>query len=151
MANKKLVYVDIDDVLSDYTGAYAAQIQLNPGIHYPQSQYGFFAGLKPIEGAVDAMYAIAGSQRYEPYILTAPSIRNPLPYTEKRVWVEEKLGMCFVDRLIICSDKGLLRGDFLIDDNEQGKGQNRFEGELLRFGGDQFPSWSSVLRYLAVF
>lgn len=35
MASKKLVYVDMDDVLCDYTGAYQAKIELNPGVNLP--------------------------------------------------------------------------------------------------------------------
>lgn len=84
------------------------------------------------------------SAEYTPYILTAPSTKNPLSYTEKRVWVEEKLGFALVDRLIIYAHKGLLKGDILIDDNNSGRGQEHFEGRLIHFGGAQFPDWHSV-------
>jgi len=41
---------------------------------------------------------------------------NPLSYTEKRVWIEKFFGIDFVEKLIICSNKGLVKGAFLIDD-----------------------------------
>ena len=84
----------------------------------------------------------------EPYILTAPSVHNPLCYTEKRVWVEQHLGMSMVNRLIISPDKSLLRGDYLIDDHASGSGQEEFQGELIHFGSEEFPGWQQVLDYL---
>jgi len=89
---------------------------------------------------------LIASDKYEPYILTAPSTRNPFSYTEKRVWVEKKFGYSFVDKLIICSNKALLDGDVLIDDNGSGKGQENFEGRLFLFGGDEFPDWQAVVK-----
>ncbi len=83
----------------------------------------------------------------EPFILTAPSLRNPHSYTEKRLWVEKHLGYEVVHRLIITAHKGLNRGHFLIDDHDSGKGQEYFEGELIKFGSDRFPDWPSVRRY----
>jgi len=49
--------------------------------------------------------------------------------------------------LIISPNKGLNKGDYLIDDNDSGKGQENFEGELLKFGGKEFGDWAKVLAY----
>jgi 5'(3')-deoxyribonucleotidase len=145
MSNSKLiVYVDMDDVLCDYTRAYHEALTIDPDIKYPQSQYGFFVNLPVIEGAVDAVNALMQSKTYEVYILTAPSARNPLSYTEKRVWIEQHFGGEFVEKLIICSNKGLLKGDYLIDDNISGKGQESFNGKLIHFGAKEFLSWDAV-------
>ncbi|MFD2177239.1 5' nucleotidase, NT5C type [Veronia pacifica] len=146
----KTVFVDLDNVLADYSGAFDRARQRDPDQVYPQSQYGFFARLLPIKGAVETMHAMAESDAYEPYILTAPSIYNPLCYTEKRVWVEDILGLSFVRHLIICSNKALIKGDILIDDNQCGCGQESFSGELVHFGGRQFPDWRAVREYLHV-
>ena len=81
-----IVYIDLDDTLCDFTGAYNKAIKENPGIKYPQSQYGFFANLEPIEGGVDVVKFMIKSKKYTPYILTAPSVLNPFSYTEKRVF-----------------------------------------------------------------
>lgn len=141
---KQIVYVDMDDVLCDFTGAYKTALASNPGIQFPQSQYGFFQKLEPIEWALDTLLDLYESEHYSPFILTAPSTRNPLSYTEKRVWIEERLGYTFVDRLIICAHKGLLKGDILIDDNKEGKGQEHFAGRLIHFGSTEFPDWKAV-------
>ena len=44
-------------------------------------------------------------------------------------------------------DKSLLKGSYLIDD-QNGSGQDRFEGEWIHFGSDSFPNWDSVVEYL---
>jgi len=38
-----IVYIDMDDVLCDYTTAFNNAIEKTPGIAFPQSQYGFYA------------------------------------------------------------------------------------------------------------
>ena len=55
------------------------------------------------------------------------------------------MGFEATERLIICSNKGLLKGDVLIDDNIDGKGQEDFEGLVLHFGSEAFPHWSKIL------
>lgn len=151
MSNSRLiVYVDMDDVLCDFSGAYDAALTINAGIKYPQSQYVFFTNLAAIDGALDTLHTLIESNHYEPYILTAPSTRNPFSYTEKRVWIEQYFGYEFVEKLIICSNKGLLKGDYLIDDNVSGKSQESFDGKLIHFGSKDFPHWGSVKAQLGL-
>jgi 5'-nucleotidase len=140
----RIIYIDMDDTLCDFKGAFAKAMRDSPEMPYPQSQYRFFANLKPIEGAIETVKLLIESNAYDPYILSAPSTRNPLSYAEKREWVEEHFGYDFCKRLILCTHKGLLKGDFLIDDNIEGKGQDLFEGELIHFGSEAFRNWSSI-------
>ena len=144
----KTIYIDMDGVLCDFNTRYNQKLREQPTISYPQSQYGFYTNLKPIKGAIEAATILLKSNQYNPYILTAPSIHNPLSYTEKRIWVESFLGMNYVEKLIISPDKSLLKGDYLIDDNENGRGQEMFEGELIQFATDQYPSWQIILEKL---
>lgn len=146
----KIVYIDMDDTLCDFKSAFSKALEENPAIQYPQSQYRFFANLRPIEGAIQAVRDLIDSDQYDPFILSAPSTRNPLSYAEKREWIEMHFGYNFCERLIICAHKGLLRGDLLIDDNVEGKGQNYFEGELIHFGSKEFPDWTSVRKTLGI-
>lgn len=103
-----------------------------------------FESLNPIDGAIDAVSTLISINHFDVYILTAPSTRNPLSYKEKRVWIETHFGYDFCKKLIICSNKGLLKGDILIDDNLTGKGQDKFEGELLHFGSNEYPNWETI-------
>jgi len=144
---KKILYIDMDDVLCDFTKAYKEDILKNPEIKYPQSQYGFFRNLEPIKDGIDTVKYLKSTEVFSVYILTAPSIMNPLCYTEKRLWIEDYLGFEMLARLIISPNKGLNKGDYLIDDNVNGKGQEEFEGELIHFGSKKFENWKSVERY----
>lgn len=146
----KIVFIDMDDTLCDFKGAFLKAVAENPAIQYPQSQYRFFANLQPLDGAILAVKALIDSDRYDPYVLSAPSTRNPFSYAEKREWIEAQFGYEFCEKLILCAHKGLLRGDFLIDDNAEGKGQERFEGELIQFGSEEFPDWRSVRETLGI-
>ncbi|MDW3652871.1 MAG: hypothetical protein R8P61_37675 [Bacteroidia bacterium] len=143
----KIIYVDMDDVLCQFSARSQAIKSKYPEVPYPQSHYGFFSGLEPMPGALEAMKKLNALEGFDIYILTAPSVWNPLCYTEKRVWVEKHLGMKMVNKLIISPNKGLNKGDYLIDDHLEGRGQEGFEGKLLHFGSNVFPNWDSVLSY----
>jgi 5'(3')-deoxyribonucleotidase len=147
MPDQQIVYVDMDDVLCDYSGAHDNATRSQPDIAYPQSIAGFFKGLVPISGAIEAVNKLR--KRFDLFVLSAPSTRNPLCYTEKRIWIENHFDYAFTKKLILSPDKGLFRGQFLIDDHTSGRGQERFDGELIHFGSPRFPDWNSVLEYLA--
>ena len=137
----KRIFVDLDDVMCNFSKAYLEK--KSPECYYPQSDYGFFRNLEPIEDSIES-YKIL-ENHYDVWILTAPSIHNPLCYSEKREWVEKHLGFETCKKLIISPNKGLLKGDYLIDDNIH----EGFEGELLHFGyNKKFPDWKSILNYL---
>ncbi len=109
--------------------------------YYPQSQYGFFRNLEPMEDAIVSYKTL--EEHFDVYILTAPSVHNPLCYTEKREWVEKHLGFDVCKKLIISPNKALFKGDYLIDDNIH----EGFNGEHIHFGTD-FKNWEAVLDYL---
>src|SRR3990167_1933030 len=135
----KRVYIDMDGVICDFEKMYLKKINNNPKNLYPYAEFDFFRRLEPIDGALAAIQKIADV--YDTWILTKPSYRNPLCYLEKRLWVEDHLGLEWCKRLIICPDKSLMKGDYLIDDNDW----SEFEGELIKFGSKQYPSWKDVL------
>lgn len=145
--NKLIIYVDMDGVLCDFQKSYKTALTLNPEQIYPQSQIGFFKNLPPIKGAVKALEYLSSQKLFDVYILSAPSIKNPHSYTEKRLWVECYFGLEMVKKLIITNYKGLNEGDYLIDDFKQGRGQESFKGKIIHFGSDDFPDWEKVLTY----
>ena len=140
------IYIDMDDTLCDFLGAADAAKAKNPAQPYPQSQWGFFSDLEPLPGAVDA---VQGLKRlgHDVWILSRPSVKNLNCYSEKAYWVQKYLGEDMVEKLILACDKSLVKGDYLVDD-QGGFGQEEFEGEWIRFGSDEFPDWSAVLRYV---
>jgi len=147
MNNKHIrIYIDMDNVLCDYQKAHDEAIKNKPEIVYPQSQYGFFRDLEPTNCALMGFTVL--SKNFDVWILTAPSVQNPMCYTEKREWVEKNLGFDAAKRLILSPDKSLLIGDYLIDDMVEGRAkQNEFNGTHIVFGNEVYPDWLSVLEY----
>ena len=133
----------MDNTLCDYSGKVEEiRNKSSTPLSYPQSRYGFFTSLDPLPRAIEAYKKL--ENHFEVYILTAPSYKNPLCYTEKRVWVEQHLDLETTQNLIICKRKGLLKGDYLIDDFEYPE----FEGQQIRIGQAPFKTWQNVLDYL---
>ena len=128
---KKIVYFDMDGVLCQFRKKHKEEIERNPAIKFPQATYGFFESLEPHDYMCALYKALHKNEHFDVHILTAPSYLNPLCYTEKRVWVEKHLGLEAAERMIITGHKHLLKGDYLIDDNASGKGQDMFQGKLL--------------------
>ncbi|MDF1622723.1 MAG: hypothetical protein P1V33_04540 [Pseudohongiella nitratireducens] len=142
-----IVYIDMDNTLCDYTVGFHAHKRRHPTQDFPQSIPGLYRGLSPVKGAVESFQWLTSQPSFDVYILTAPSVRNPHCYSEKRTWVEEHLGLQAAYKLIISPNKGLNRGDFLIDDNISGKGQEAFEGKIIHFGSNEYPDWPSVIDF----
>ena len=146
MENKKdIVYVDMDDTLCDFNSAFISALHYNPSIRFPQSQLKFFENLDPIIGAIEGYHKL--KKDYDVRILTAPSVRNPLCYMEKRLWVEKHLGYDECNNLILAQDKTALRGRYLVDDFMQ-YGAFKPEWEHIVFGSKLYPNWTAVLNYL---
>lgn len=143
----KRIYIDMDGVLCDYKKNYIKHKEQFPEVVYPQSQYGFFLDLEPIPGSVEAFLKL--SVIHDVWILTAPSYMNPLSYAEKNVWVKKHLGAEFVKKLIMCPNKSLMKGDYLIDDHEWTNWQGDFEGELLLIGSERFPDLKSTFPFFS--
>lgn len=142
---KKILLIDQDDVMADFLASSSYLKKINPLIQFPQSQYKFFENLEPIEGAIESINFL--KQYFDVCILTRPSVRNPLCYTEKRVWVEKHLGYDICNNLILACDKTMVMGDYLIDDVIH-SGRFNPTWEHIHFGSEKFPDWNSVVEYL---
>lgn len=129
-----------------YTVAHTEAMDAQPNIRFPQGVPGFFRSLAPIDGAIATINELR--DLFDVYVLTAPSTRNAHSYSEKRIWIEEYFDYAFTKKLILSPNKGLLKGDYLIDDHDAGKGQDSFDGMLIQFGSEAFPDWRSVLTFL---
>ena len=143
----KRIFIDMDYTLVDFTSGFHRARERNPGQPWPQSQYGFFANLEPLPDAVWAWKRLQ-ELGHVTYILTAPSILNPMCYAEKRVSVEKIFGFEACHNLIICEDKSLLHGDVLIDDKTDSHKQDLFRGTFIHFGSQKFPDWRTTVGYV---
>ena len=145
--DKKIIYIDMDGVLCDY-GSFLEKM-INKGMNKFQvyQMLGVFEDLDPIPGAINSFNLL--SKHFDVYILSTPMWSNPDSWKGKRIWVQNYLGKIAKKKLILSHNKGLLRGDYLIDDRDA-NGVLDFEGEHIKFGQEKFKEWNTVLKYIFV-
>lgn len=142
---KKRLYIDMDGVLCDYKTSHNRDLEMNPHQPYPQSQFGFFLNLDPIVDSIESLNFL--KDHFDVWILTRPSVHNLSCYTEKAQWIRKYLGFEMQSKTIMCIDKSLLKGHFLVDDQVE-HGQSEFEGKHIHFGSNDFTTWNKVVQYL---
>ena len=76
---------------------------------------GFTESLQPITGAVTALKQMV-AEGHDVRLCTSPLVNQPMGVGEKFVWLAAVLGDEWKKRIIITSDKTLVKGQVLIDD-----------------------------------
>ena len=142
---KPIVYIDMDGVLADFDKRHdeliAAGLAKHEAFKHPRA----FEDLEPIQGAVEAWHSL--QERFETYILSTPAWSNKRCWTDKRVWVEKYLGKTAFKKLILCHNKGLVQGDYLIDDRIA-NGVADFKGVHIHFGQGNTSTWIDVIKHI---
>lgn len=139
--DKPILYIDMDGVLVDFAKK-AKAIGYKDDAPKPLD---LFEGLEPYPDAIWAWNIL--QEKFDTYILSTAPWSVPNSFTEKRLWVEKYLGDSSYKKLILSPNKGLLKGEYLIDDRKA-NGVLDFEGEHLHFGYKPFLDWKSVVDYL---
>ncbi len=144
---KKVLYVDMDNVLVDFRSALPRISKEAAELHagHLDDVPGIFSLMDPMPGAVESFNELA--DRFDTYILSTAPWENPSAWSDKLAWVKLHLGKTAYKRLIISHHKNLNKGHFLIDDRT-GNGADGFEGEHILFGSTSFPDWDAVIEYL---
>ena len=144
---KKIVYVDMDNVLVDFKSG-IERIDHDTIISYEDrldEVPGIFSLMTPMENAIESYEKLC--ENFDTYILSTSPWENPTALNDKLHWVKKYLGNHAYKRLILSHHKQLNHGDYLIDDREK-NGADKFVGELILFGGQKFPNWKTVIKYL---
>lgn len=127
---KKIVYIDMDNVLVDFKSAinlhseevleeYSGRLDEIPNI---------FSKMIPLKGAIKSFEKL--SKVYDVYILSTAPWNNPTAWSDKLEWTKKHLGDSAYKRLILSHNKNLNKGDYLIDDRTK-NGAGEFSGELI--------------------
>lgn len=148
----KILYVDMDNTLVDFPAGVALA---EPALREKHASDldeipGVFELMPPMPGAIEAFTELASL--FDTYILSTAPWKNPSAWQHKLEWVHRHLGAGpespAYKRLILSHHKDLNRGDFLVDDRPAHNGADRFEGEFIAFGSEQFPDWPTVVAHL---
>jgi 5'(3')-deoxyribonucleotidase len=148
---KETVFFDMDGVLVDFQSGIDAlddSVKVKYEGRYDEVP-GIFSLMKPVDGAMEAVRAIA--EKYETYVLSAAPWLNPSSLTDKINWLHKYFGSdrdsLFYKRVVITHCKNLVAGNYLIDDRRKW-GADRFGGEFLQFGCEPYTDWNAVVQYL---
>jgi 5'(3')-deoxyribonucleotidase len=113
--------------MDDTSAAFIGDERLNyiPIVHtfqnYPEMHLeNFFRQLKPLDGAIEGINKLIDSDLFEIYILSVPLHSSPHSYSEKVQWIHEHLPR-LSDKIIFTQNKGIIAGDYLIDDSQHWK------------------------------
>ncbi|MBE4779597.1 hypothetical protein J8A87_19560 [Vibrio parahaemolyticus] len=147
MNKKEIIHFDMDNTLIDFVSAidelsdeikreYEGRLDEVPGI---------FSLMKPMPGAIEAVKKL--SQYFECHVASTSPWENPSAWSDKLICIKTYFPKDFYKRLTLTHNKHNLRGEYLIDDR-LANGAGEFEGELIRFGSEEFPDWESVTEYL---
>lgn len=141
---KQIVYVDMDEVLTDFYN--------HPVLKYPKEHWdhpimynkGFFRGLPPLEGAIESVKKLINCSKYDVYIATRPVAKSPCSYSEKVEWIREYIPE-LLEKIVMTQNKGLLIGDYLIDDTMSYG--SVFDGEFIHFKRhiDSKTMWNRII------
>jgi 5'(3')-deoxyribonucleotidase len=149
---RKIICVDMDEVIADALGEhilrynrefnekltvaelhgrwlwdYVPPERLSTLERYMRSE-DFFSNLQVMPNAQRVLQRL--QERYEVYIATA-AMEVPTSFTAKFEWLKEHFPFIRPSHIVFCGDKGILRGDYLIDDNP--RQLRRFRGEGILF------------------
>lgn len=76
---------------------------------------GFYRFLRAVPGARTALRQIRDAG-HDIRFVSAPYVSNPTCASDKLAWIERHYGASWAQRVILTTDKTLVRGDVLIDD-----------------------------------
>ncbi len=117
--HKKILYVDMDNVLVDFqSGIDALTPEENEAYkgNYDNCPH-IFAKMKPVKGAIESFKRL--SEMYDVYVLSTSPWDNPTALNDKLDWIKRYLGKVAYKRVIFSQYKHLNKGDCLIDDPQR--------------------------------
>ncbi|WP_396657150.1 hypothetical protein [Microbacterium oxydans] len=141
----RTVLVDMDGVIADWGHAYGESLdrygerasriprhrdQTSFDLHAGRTaeeieiiravmvEEGFYTRLRPIPGAKTALKAMLKAG-HDVRIVTSPWVSNPTCASDKLNWIVKHYGSHWGKRVVITTDKTIVRGDYLIDDKPE--------------------------------
>lgn len=149
----KKLCIDMDDTIANFIGdPRLNMIPIIPThVDYPEMhKERFFRDLAPIDGGVESVRELINSKKYDIYILSVPLYTSPHCYSEKVEWINEHIPE-LSKKIILTQDKGLIRGDILVDDSLHWKEVwEKNNQEFIHFNPrlNHWEQWFKIKNYL---
>ena len=104
---KKIVYVDMDNVLVDFPAALELESAGTMAEYEDREDEipGIFSRMPPMPGAIESFAELA--ERFDTYVLSTAPWENPSAWSDKLEWVKKHLGEAAYKRLILTHHKNL--------------------------------------------
>jgi 5'(3')-deoxyribonucleotidase len=164
--NKKVLYVDMDNVIVDFeTGiervpkfvmeAHVASAGLDDNGEPKDLDDipGIFSLMEPMKDAVESILDLA--RVFDLYLLSSSPWNNPSAWSDKIRWVHLHFGNSkqnpIYKRLILSHHKNLNDGHFLVDDRLKNGAElfgQKAGSEHIHFGQGEHKDWKQVHPYL---
>jgi 5'(3')-deoxyribonucleotidase len=170
---KKIVYLDMDDVLVDFRSGIEA-VKADYPTKDPESREAnwdevpdIFSKMEPLNGAIEAVKILAASPKLDVYVLSTAPWENPSAWSDKLNWIRKHFDEenpiddktkdnPLYKKVILSHNKHLNAGAFLIDDRKA-NGAEDFGGFHIHFGAaneeherdGRFSDWKAVLEHFA--
>lgn len=146
----KTLFIDMDEVICSFEQGVRL---LKPDIIWNQENVNkvclkhprLFLELPKITGAKESLDVL--SHYFDIYFASVPMWIVPESYMDKRLFLEDMFGDWVKHKLILTHNKGVLKGDFIVDDRTV-HGVDQFQGKHIHFGTKEFPNWETVTNYL---
>jgi len=151
MGGKKVLYIDMDGVIVDFKSGICklSEIDKIKYINRYDEIPKIFKSMEPMPFAIDAINKL--SKHYNIFVLSTAPWENSGAWSDKIRWIKKYFGdgedSVLHKKLILTHHKHLNIGDILIDDRTK-NGADKFEGEFILFGSEDYPDWDAILKYL---
>jgi 5'-nucleotidase len=139
---KLIIFLDMDGVLADFDAAI-----VNKGMQDPPEMFipGFFRNLAVMDGAKEAVPVLLANKNLRIYIGSKVTSKATNCASEKMEWIKEHFP-ALLRRMVLVCDKGLLRGDILIDDDIK-RWKKKFKGRFIHFDRENSrQSWEAIAK-----
>ena len=151
MSSKKILYIDMDGVIVDFESGVnkLSEIDKINFIDRYDEIPKIFKSMEPMPYAIEAIKQL--SKYYNIFVLSTAPWDNPSAWSDKIRWIKKYFGNSenniLYKKLILTHHKNLNNGNILIDDRTK-NGADKFLGELIIFGSEDYPDWNAILKYL---